>query len=119
LDLKKACIHSLQMMAKDKRRRNVVTILNLRCEYVEEMAGIVERRSECKNRMLKLSEKLFVRAKRLKKLKSSWTPRKAALSLQALMVGLISLGLEQPKNYNFATTGVDCVEAFFLSLQAD
>jgi len=116
-DLKKACIHSLQMMATDKRRQNVVSILTLRCEYVEEMVGIMERKNQCKNRMLDLSEKLFSRARALKMLAPHWTPRKAALALQALMSGLISLGLEQRKNFAFATSGVACVEAFFKSLE--
>jgi AcrR family transcriptional regulator len=117
-DLKNALIHCLKLMATDKRRQNVVSILTLRCEYVEEMVGIMERRVESKTRMLKASEKLFLRAQKLKMLAPCWTPRKAALTLQALMVGLITLGLEQRKNFNFATVGVGCVEAFFKSLKA-
>jgi AcrR family transcriptional regulator len=116
-DLKNACVHSLRLMATDQRRQMVVSILTLRCEYVEEMVGIMKRRSQCKNRMLNLSEKLFSRARHLKMLAPHWTPRKAALALQALMTGLISLGLEQRKNFGFATTGVACVEAFFNSLK--
>jgi AcrR family transcriptional regulator len=116
-DLKKACLHSLQMMARDKRRRNVVSILTLRCEYVEDMQGVMERRNECKNRMLILSEKLFARARALKMLASPWTPRKAAVALQALMAGLISGGLEHRQAFDFATAGVTCVETFFTSLR--
>jgi AcrR family transcriptional regulator len=116
-DLKKACIHSLMMMARDKRRRDVVSILTLRCEYVEEMVGIMERRNECKSRMLSLSEKLFMRAKKRQMLAKPWTARKAAVALQALMSGLISGNLEQRRNFDFATMGVACVEAFFESLQ--
>ncbi|MGB9154245.1 MAG: TetR family transcriptional regulator [Alphaproteobacteria bacterium] len=118
-DLKKACTHSLKMMATDQRRQNVVSILTSRCEYVEEMMGIMERRSECKNRMLAASEKLLTRARKLKMLSPCWTPRKAALALQALMLGLITNGLERRETYDFATVGVACVEAFFKSLQID
>ena len=118
-DLKNSCIHSLMMMATDKRRRNVVSILSLRCEYVEEMIGIMDRRNECKNHMLDLSERLFVRARKLKMLARCWTPRTAALALQALMHGLITSGLERDKTFDFASTGVDCIEAFFKSLRVD
>jgi AcrR family transcriptional regulator len=118
-DLKKACIHSLQMMAKDKRRRDVVTILTLRCEYVEEMVSVMERRNACKNRMLSLSELLFIRAKKLKLLAKPWTPRTAAVALQALMGGLISGGLEKREHFEFVPIGVSCVEAFFASLQTE
>jgi hypothetical protein len=118
-DLQKACVHSLKMMATDKRRKNVVSILTLRCEYVEEMEGIIDRRTECKVRMLEVSEKLFSRARKLKMLTPCWTPRQAALTLQALMVGLITNGLEQRERFDFATVGVRCVETFFKSLQIE
>jgi AcrR family transcriptional regulator len=118
LDLKKACIHTLQMMAKDKRRREIATILFLRCEYTEEMLGIIARRNIGKNRLLTLMEKLFSNAKSLKTLAPWWTSRQAAVATQALMVGLILSGLEDRKNFNFSSVGVACVEAFFNSLQA-
>jgi AcrR family transcriptional regulator len=115
-DLRQACVHSLKMVGTDKRRQIVVSILNLRCEYVEEMIGIMERKNACKNKMLAASEKLFVRARRMKMLAPCWTPRRAAQALQALMMGLITLGLEQGKKFDFATIGVRCVESFFDSL---
>ena len=116
-DLQKACLHSLHMMAKDKRRRDVVSILTLRCEYLDEMQDIIERRNACKQRMLTLSEKFLTRAARMKILASPWTPRKAAIALQALMSGLISGALEKRKGFDFATSCAACVEAFFASLQ--
>jgi AcrR family transcriptional regulator len=119
LDLKKACIHALKMMAKDKRRREVVTILFLRCEYIEEMFDIIKRQNASKNRILVLSEKLFSRAQDLKMLAPCWTPRQAAVSMEALIIGLILGWLEQPKKISLATVGVSCVEAFFNSLQAN
>ena len=118
-DLKKACMHALKMMAKDKRRRDVVSILFLRCEYVEEMLSIRKRHNECKNRMLVLSEKIFTRAKELNMLASGWTPRQAAVATQSLITGLILGGLEQRKGFGFATIGVACVEAFFNSLRVN
>jgi TetR/AcrR family transcriptional regulator, repressor of the mexAB-oprM multidrug resistance operon len=118
LDLKNACIHALQMMARDKRRREVGTILFLRCEYVEEMLDIIKRHNSCKNRILALSEKLFQHARDLKMLASGWTPHQAAVAMEALIVGLILGWLEQPKRNSLITIGVSCVEAFFNSLQA-
>ena len=116
-ELEKACLHSLAMMARDKRRRKVVTILTLRCEYVEEMVGIMERRNACKNKMLATSEKLLSRAHRMKLLAKPWTPRKAALALQALINGLIAGALEQRQGFHFSTTCPACIEAFFDALQ--
>ncbi|MDE2030140.1 MAG: TetR family transcriptional regulator [Alphaproteobacteria bacterium] len=116
-DLKHSCLHALKLMATDKRRRNVASIMTLRCEYVEDMEGVVTRRAACKNRMLVSSEKLFARARRLGALAPEWTPRKAAIALQALISGLIMGVLEQRDHFDFAPMGTSCIEAFFKSLQ--
>ncbi len=115
-DLKKASIHALEMMVKDKRRRQVVTILLLRCEYVEDMLGIIRRRNASKARMLALSEKLFARARDMKLLSPCWNPHQAAIAMHALIIGIILNGLEQGKKAVF-TNGASCMEAFFNSLQ--
>src|SRR5882672_6586109 len=96
-DLKKACLHSLKLMATDKRRQRVVSILMFRCEYVEEMASVMERRRQCKDRMLERALKLFERAKKLGHMQRHWPPHTAAVGLQALMGGLIMSALEGRK----------------------
>ncbi len=117
-DLKKACLHALSMLAKDKRRREVFSILLLRCEYTDEMLRIIKRRDTGVNKLLNLTEKLFFHAKELKTLAPHWTPRQAAVATHALMVGLVLGGLEKRKHYGFLSSGTVCVEAFFKSLQA-
>ncbi|MDD4616667.1 MAG: TetR family transcriptional regulator [Alphaproteobacteria bacterium] len=115
-DLRSASIHALEMIARDKRRRRVVTILYLRCEYMEEMLGIIRRRNASKARMLSLSEKLFARAKALGRLSPCWDPRRASQALQAMMIGIVVNGLEIGKKSVF-TNGASCIEVFFNSLQ--
>src|SRR5262249_46694873 len=117
-DLHAACCQSLQLMATDKRRQRVVSILTFRCEYVEGMAAIMRRRRQCKDRMLNRCQRLFERAKKLDQLALPWTPRVAAVSLQALMSGLIVNGLEGRKEFDLAKTGPVCVENFFRGLTA-
>lgn len=117
-DLKKACGDALAHMARDKHRQRVVAILTQRCEYVEEMAAVMERRRQCKDSMLSRSQTLFEHARRLKQLAPAWTPRLAAVSLQALMSGLIANAVERRKNFNLAREGRQCLEAFFSSLAA-
>ena len=115
-DLKKACCDALRLMARDKRRRRVATILNHRCEYVEEMTAIMKRRWQCKDRMLSRSKILFERAKKLEQLSAGWTPQIASRTLQALMSGLIANALEREKSFSLSKEGVACVEAFFRSV---
>jgi len=117
-DLKKACTDSLTLMVTDKQRHRVVSILMFRCEYVEEMAAIMKRRRQCKDRMLDRCLRMFERAAELKMLDPSWTPRLAAISLQALMGGLIINGLEGRKQFKLAEAGPTCLDAFFRSITA-
>jgi AcrR family transcriptional regulator len=116
-DLKNACCHSLTLMATDKRRQRVVSILTFRCEYVEEMAAVMERRRQCKDRMFDRTQKLFKRAQTLKQLSPNWPPHMAAVGLQGLMGGLITSALEGRKDFDLAKSGIPCVEAFFLSIR--
>jgi AcrR family transcriptional regulator len=118
LDLKKACVHSLEAMSKDKKMRDVLTILVLRCEYVEEMLGVIAKTNTDKSNLLVLVENLFFRAQILKKLAPCWTPRQAAVATMALMMGLFLSGLKDQKSFDFSTVGAACVEAFFCSLHA-
>jgi hypothetical protein len=105
-------------MATDKHRRDVVTIFMQRCEYVEEMENVVERRNACKNRMLISSEKLFQQARRQKVLNKAWTPRGAAIAVQAMMTGLIMGAMENRDNFDFVTTCPACIKTFFRALRA-
>jgi len=117
-DLQDACCEALRLMATDKRRHRVVSILTFRCEYVEDMAAIMIRRRECKDNMLRRSQLLFERAKKLKLLSKDWTPRLAATSLQSLMSGLIMNGLEGRKDFDLKKSGPACIKAFFHSVTA-
>lgn len=115
-DLKAACLDSLALLARDKRRQRVVTILMFRCEYVDEMEAAMKRRHVCKDRMLQRCEKLFEQARKQKELKPGWTPRLAAISLQALMGGLIMSGLEGRKVFDLRSAPKACLDAFFDSI---
>lgn len=116
-DLKNAYCDALRMMGKDKRRRRVISIMMLRCEYVEEMEPILERRRACKDRMLARTISMIQQAKNLGHLSPDWTPKMAALSLQAMMGGLITSTLEGRKYFDFLKSGPACLENFFKTLE--
>lgn len=118
-DLKKACREALTSIGKDARRKRVISIMMLRCEYVAEMEPILKRRRDCKDRMLARSIKLFQRAGKLGHLSPAWSPELAALSLQAMMTGLITGTLEGRKAFDFAKSAPACLEAFFQSLEVN
>lgn len=116
-DLKNACSEALRNMGRDKRRKRVISIMMLRCEYVEEMDPILKRRRECKDRMLARTLKMMEQAKKLGHLSPEWTPQNAALAIQAMMTGLITSSLEGRKAFNLVTSAPKCLEAFFHSLE--
>jgi AcrR family transcriptional regulator len=116
-DLKQACIQALRNMGKDKRRKRVVSIMMHRCEYTKEMAPLMKRRRKCKDHMLSRSLQLMQRAEKLEQLSPRWTPELAALSLQAMMSGLITGALEGRKAFDFDKSASACLEAFFKSLE--
>ncbi len=117
-DLKQACCDAIVLIATDKRRHRVTSILSSRCEYVEEMEVRLKRRNACKEHMLERSQVLFEHARKFKQLSPNWTPRLAATSLQALMGGLITSGIEGRKGFDLVKTAPACIAAFFKSLKA-
>ncbi|MBV8060384.1 MAG: TetR family transcriptional regulator [Alphaproteobacteria bacterium] len=116
-DLEQSCCEALKQMGKDKRRQRVVSIMMMKCEYVDDMAQILTRRRDCKDRMFDQLLHMFQRAHKLGQLPTPWTPRLATIALQSLMSGIINGVLEGRKDLNFQTSGVDCIRAFFASLQ--
>ena len=118
-DLEKACLHSLRLMATDKRRQRVFSILMFRCEYVEDMERIMERRRECKDRMFDRTMNLFERAFKLGQMSPQWPPRMAAIALHAMMSGLIISALEGRKGFDLLNAGSSALEVFFQSLQSE
>lgn len=117
--LESSCCNALKQMGRDKRRQRVVSIMMMKCEYVEDMAQILTRRSECKERMFTRSLRLFQRAHALQQLSPLWSPRLAAVALQSLMFGIINGALEGHKDFSFSTNGVACIRAFFASLRVE
>lgn len=111
-----ACSDALRLVATDERRRRVYTILLKRCEYVEEMQEAAERKKRNMTEILDRLTRLFERAARDGALSPGWPPRLAAFSLHGLMLGLLSDWLDRPGDFDLATVGPQCVEAFFRGL---
>jgi len=117
-ELQAACIQALKLIATDKSRRRVVSILTFKCEYIDEMEEIMKRRHACKDEWLKLSTRAFARAQKMQLLAKGWTPKQAATNLQALMTGMIVNGLEGRKAFDLVKAAPACLAAFFRSVRA-
>ena len=82
------CIEGISALGRDEQKRRVMTILLHRCEFTEELREAEERHHAFINLFIELCEKLLERAS--DSLQPGVTPRLAALSLHALIVGLFS-----------------------------
>ncbi|WP_431857612.1 TetR family transcriptional regulator [Azospirillum sp.] len=107
-----------QVMASDLRRRRVFTILFHRCEYVEEMRAVAQRKQDRIDQMVERSTRFFELAGQKGILSPSWPPTAAALAMHALMIGLLSRMLENEDPAGSVAVAQDCISAFFASLAA-
>lgn len=106
----------LHVMATDQRRRRVFTILFHRCEFVEDMRCVALRKQGQMECFLDGATRLFELAAKRGELRPYWAPASAALSMHALMIGLLSWMLEESDAARSVTQAQDCVTAFFRSL---
>lgn len=116
LTLRQACKDALRLLATDRQRQRVYAILMHRCEYVEEMQAVAERKTRNTMAMLDGLTRLFEDARREGVLAAHWRPEAAALGLHGMMVGLVGEWLLHPDDFNLAGTGPECVDSFFASL---
>ncbi|MBP2228826.1 AcrR family transcriptional regulator [Azospirillum agricola] len=107
----------LQLMVTDQRRRRVFTILFHRCEYVEEMRGIIERKQARTDEFMERATRFFEAAAARGDLAPHWLPAAAALSMHALLIGLLSRMLQAgAPDERAVALAQECVTAFFRSL---
>lgn len=118
LTLRDACRDALRLLATDKRRQRVYAILMHRCEYVEEMEAVAERKMRNTMAMVDGLTRLFARAAEEGLLSPHWKPRPAALGLHGMLVGMVNEWLLHPEEFDLAVLGPQCVDSFFSSISA-
>ncbi|AHL76825.1 TetR family transcriptional regulator [Stutzerimonas stutzeri] len=86
--LRDLCIEGISALGRDEQKRRVMTILLHRCEFTEELREAEERHHAFINMFIELCEGMLERA--ADNLYPGVTPRLAARSVHALIVGLFS-----------------------------
>lgn len=86
--LRELCLEGLSSLGRDEQKRRVMTILLHRCEFTDELREAEERHHAFINLFIELCEKLLESASG--SLRPGVTPRLAARTLHALIVGLFS-----------------------------
>lgn len=100
--LAEACVQTLRRTAEDPQCRRVLEILCYRCECVGDLAIVAARHRECRAGGLKMAEKAFRNAVRRGQLPEGINVRRAAIGLDAFIMGLIYAWLLDPASFPLA-----------------
>ena len=111
------CIEGISALGRDEQKRRVMTILLHRCEFTDELREAEERHQTFINLFIELCEKLLERA--ADSLYPGITPRLAARTLHALIVGLFSDWTRDPTLFAPEQDCAALIEPVFRGLVRD
>lgn len=94
--LRDTCIEAMTNLVLDEQRRRILTIVLRRCEFTEELREAEVRHEEFINQFIDLCEQQFALPNVRELLHPGLTPRLAALTLHAMVLGLLSDWLRDP-----------------------
>jgi len=100
-----AGIYCLENFAGDPRKQRVFTIITQRCEYVGEMAQVLERLRALNDEVHHMLLRLTTLARKRGMLSSAWHPDIAARALQSTMSGLLFEWMRLEKNFDLVAAG--------------
>lgn len=98
--LRDLCIEAMTNLLLDEQRRRILTVLLRRCEFTEELREAEERHEAFINQFIALCERQFALPTVQPHLQPGITPRLAARTLHALLVGLFSDWLRDPNLFD-------------------
>lgn len=100
----------------DEERRRLLTVLLLRCEYVDEMAPALERQRRADAALLAEIERIFGLIAARGRLAPSWRPEGAAFAFFALLTGVIQAWLRDAGSVRLAAEGAEAMRGFLRAL---
>jgi TetR/AcrR family acrAB operon transcriptional repressor len=106
----------LRKVVGDARARRVFDVVAHKCEYVDEMAAVRRRINDMRSGCLAQLERGFRDAVRQRRLPASVEPRAAAIGLHALVDGLITNWLVDPKYFASARQAERIIDRYLEGL---
>lgn len=108
----------LQRAATDQQCRRVFDIVTHKCEYVDDIATLRQRRQECRSECLQEIEEGFRAAVRKGQLPKSLDPRITALGLFSLVDGLLANWLLDPEAFSLEKDAAPVIDQYLSGLAA-
>ena len=119
LTLRDLCIEAIENLARDQQKRRIYTILLRRCEFTADLREAEERHEAFINLFIQLCEQQFSRPDIALRLQAGISPRLAARSLHALIVGLFHDWLRDPGLFDPLSDTAPLVDVCFRGLIHD
>lgn len=117
--LRDMCIDAIEGLARDEQKRRIFTILLRRCEFTEELREAEERHEAFINLFIELCEQQFNAPSVSARLHPGLSPRLAARTVHALLIGLFHDWLRDPTLFNPVQDAAPMVDACFRGLILD
>lgn len=114
--LHRLTIEAVANLVQDHQRRRILTILLRRCEFTEDLREAEERHEAFINQFIALCEQQFAQPAVRARLHAGVTPRLAARTLHAMLVGLFSDWLRDPNLFDAQADTPAMVDSCFRGL---
>lgn len=117
--LEQSIVTALELFITNERQQNVFTIIHQRCEYVGDIAPVVEHLKEARSNVLSLFIGLLEGAERRGELSREWTSFTAAQILLAVLGGLLNEWLRSERGFDLVESGSKAIKTMIHSMRSE
>lgn len=117
--LEQSILTALELFITNERQQNLFTIIHQRCEYVGEIAPLVEHLKEARANVLSLFTGLLEVAERRGELSSEWNSLSAAQILLAVLGGLLNEWLRSERGFDLVSDGGKAIKTMMKSMRRE
>lgn len=110
--VKQRCLDWLRVISTDERRQRIYAIL-LRCEYSDEMAGILQRQQALDEEAREMLCRAFANAQQRGHLAPGWSPDVASRCFMWMVKGLYFDWLRYGMKFDLVAEGEKCLAQLF------
>jgi len=117
--LRDMCIEALEDLARDEQKRRIFTILLHRCEFTDELREAEERHNTFIEQFIALCENISRPSHAGGRLRPGISPPLAARALHAMLIGLFTDWLRDPRSFDPLQDTPALIDSLFDSLLAN
>ncbi|OYR20126.1 TetR family transcriptional regulator [Brucella thiophenivorans] len=117
--LEQSILTALELFTTNERQQNVFTIIHQRCEYVGEVAPLVEHLKEARANVLSLFKGLLDISERRGELSKEWSSISAAQILLAILGGLLNEWMRSDRSFDLVQSGGKTIKTMIQSMHIE